>query len=677
MGFKTIKLNKFKILLITILLLISITLLLNFKINKVKALANSDSSIDITIDENLNSNFKLNISYINVTDTKVFESVRVVFPFKDIENLKVDNTFGEFNFNKEVEGNTTSLLISLKDKLSIFNLDPILNIEFDTKSLVKEFFSLKQFYFPYYENDFSLQSFKFNITYPVSFGNNLTVYSNDYNSIGNSISGSSNGALKILWGEIDNVYSNFKIGVNNDLNISENTEEDILENEIGIINLNSYLLFNLPFERDFTFEYLNSPTLSYAFNDKYLNNYVLIPKSDTEFNFEMNIYSNGANILESESNLNNTNNVKYFNSRIEKESFNVFNNEFNIDKSKNFYLEALEFVEVVNTPLEKLRAVNEYLKNKLSPNLNEVISNESVNLIWEKLSESDKFNSFEYCYIIGSFAKEFNIPFRIVYGYLLNETSTPHVWCEFKLDNTEYILDPLLEEVNLLTYFMKDSRDRITYGMWSLDSNSGFLGLRSDISSPIISKFRKNDVNTLSDINEVSEVNESSNNLKTLSLSIDSNISLQSGVSNYLGLRIYNPNNFFFYPKDILISNNSYNVEEVINDTNLIIPPLSEVEVNGEINPGIFLIDTNNTNLNYVIKSENFESNGLINLNIYVNKDLYKVILILVILILLITLLIKYKKSVTKRINFRLLKNLKSKYTFKTKIFKNYRKKHG
>ena len=58
---------------------------------------------------------------------------------------------------------------------------------------------------------------------------------------------------------------------------------------------------------------------------------------------------------------------------------------------------------------EELKAVNDYLKNKLSPNLNEVISNESLDLIWEKLSESDRFNSFEYCYIIGGFAKEFNI----------------------------------------------------------------------------------------------------------------------------------------------------------------------------------------------------------------------------------------------------------------------------
>lgn len=662
---------------LTLLVFISLTV----NITKVKALTSSDSNVTITIDEELNSKVVLSINYLEVSEVKVFESINITLPFNDLENISVSNTFAKFNHSikktestngSKAESKTeskTTITIELKDKLTSFNLDPLINIEFETGSLITDYFSLKQFFFPYYENDLKVQNIGFSINYPSILGENFTVYTDEYEVSENQITGVSNGGIKVLFGDIDNLTSIFKISTEDieTLNITQqnNSEEKM------------YLNFNLPFERDYSFIYQKTPTFSYGYIDSYYNNYVLIPLTeDKELNFESVILKD-RDILDNRFN-NNFNN---------EEQFKKISNDYFIDNSKKFYIDAKEFIDAVNNPLDKLKATNDYLKNNLSPNLDESISNNNIDLIWEKLSETNKLNSFEYCFLLGSFSKEFNIPLRIVYGYILKDISTPHFWCEFSYENQTYILDPVMEEIDSLTYFKKDNRDRLTYGVWSRSSESTYLGLRSDINSPIVNKFLINTDNEVLD----------NLTLQNLTLSIGSGITLESSVYNHLDINIFNPNNFFVYPNNIFVSTNSFKVNTIKDDIKLLIPPNSEITLSGEANPGIFLIDYNNIDLNYIIETNNSFNTGMVNLSVYINKEIYKILLILIILLILFIIGFKYRRPIKSilynkyikvirsklsyglktssflksKSNFKLLKNLKSKYTFKTKLSKN------
>lgn len=63
--------------------------------------------------------------------------------------------------------------------------------------------------------------------------------------------------------------------------------------------------------------------------------------------------------------------------------------------------------------------------------------------------DSSKASPFDYCLALSSMAKQSGIPSRMMYGsqLLLNNSSSPHLWCEFLINNEVFVADPYLTDV--------------------------------------------------------------------------------------------------------------------------------------------------------------------------------------------------------------------------------------
>jgi hypothetical protein len=272
------------------------------------------------------------------------------------------------------------------------------------------------------------------------------------------------------------------------------------------------------------------------------------------------------------------------------------------DVDSDFYLEIRQYF-IQNISLEdKLKILNEKIKQQTKSNKILKVDWESGELIWQKFTTGmTALNSFEICYIQAGLASLFDIKVNIYYGYILYpdypdfDITKPHVWCSFSNGNDEILMDTYLEDLTNIDYFNSKIQDRLAIGIAHPDFiYDPMLGLKSEESDVIHLQ-----VSSSSDVLGVDNLT-SSIKAKLLTQSPVYSGEFFSGV-----FEVYNPTSEFLIFNQIFVNG----IEEI-----------SNLFLHKDLKYGLLPFRTNQISLNYLIE-RNIFFYGQKNISVDIKND--------------------------------------------------------
>lgn len=426
--------------------------------------------LEVKINEDLTSSFKLKIELQNNSESSLISAYNLNLPYKVT------------TANADLDGIPVSILLDSTEGESTIKVDfltnvvkpsqkAILNLQIFTVNTIIENFNTKQFYLPYPNSNFKYQNSKVKIIYPNSF--NELSYISEYkyeieyiDSNHSQLTLQQEAPLSIMWGQPS-------------LSLKISTQ---IENRKDSIN--HYLLGLIPEYSSQTVDYLSTSLADYALIDKFNNNFAFITlngNSKIEYEYSANI---------TKSNLNDSIPVQKYNWPLNLDSV----------LGQKIYSKINQGLDSIN----KLKSLNEFLLEEYNLVENNINSN-NIESIWD--NQTKNINPLQYCFLVVSTAEYMGLNARIEYGYkLLNvkpQTEVlPSIWCSVQVDNNYIVFDITSKKIKRVDISRKSS-DRIRVGIWHPSQTyNDALGLF--INSPFVAKFlEKSGVNGVNSLVEL------------------------------------------------------------------------------------------------------------------------------------------------------------------------------
>lgn len=552
---------------------------------KVSAVQINNTSIKIDITENLQTFVNVNINFFNNTSELVAE-YNYISPFRRSNNITARVNSSPF----------PTLTESAKDpryeSLKVnFNSNPVrvneagnISINYQAQSAISQRNSLKFLFIPGSNDIYN----DYILSYPKSFGSpsfilpasfELIELSNQY-----ELRFKNNKAALIAWGNQYFVSAKFNIDSINNTNTLNGANNNTVQN-----------LLQVPIEDDSQKVYVKDNFSESAWIDSSGNTFLAsdnkVENIDLKFRVNKKL-SNEDRISDSISIKNSKNVVQLFN--------------FSSSQDNNFlYLQDLNDFLISNFPVSDI-------KSGVFASSDEYLG---------VLKRKSEFNSFDFCYVMSSFAQEKNIKTRIDYGYVITPDNfgsqiEPHFWCRAEIDSKVILIDPYFESLVGIKYFGSESDfDRIRVGSWNGDSFNNALGLLQEDG---------NSIKTISLVDEVFNTNGSV-------VQVSQKFYVDSGVYSSINVNLQNSSDRIIP----IVSSGTFSIDSR-NDGLLkqaIKPGENSIKLNGIFESNFF---TNTTKTIQVKFNETLKNEVVLNLDVTIRANSFILLSILFVVIILI-----------------------------------------
>lgn len=580
-----LKQNLIKIFIISSVFLFTAFISILINNAKVSAVQINNTSIKIDITENLQTFVSVNINFFNNT-SELVSDYNYISPFRRSNNITARVNSSPFPTLTESAKDPRYESIKVN-----FNSNPVrvneagnISINYQAQSAISQRNNLKFLFIPGTNDIYN----NYILSYPKSFGSpsfvlpasfELVELSNQY-----ELRFKNNKAALIAWGNQYFVSAKFNIdSINNTVFLNggnNNTVQGLLQ---------------VPMEDDSQTVYVKDNFSSTAWIDSSGNTFLAsdnnIENIDLKFRVNKKL-SNEARISDSISIKNSKDVVQLF--------------DFSTSQSNIFlYLQELNNFLISNFPVSDI-------KSGVFASSDEYLG---------VLKRKSEFNSFDFCYVISSFAQEKNIKVRIDYGYVITPDNfgsqiEPHFWCRAEIDNKVILIDPYFESLVGIKYFGSESDfDRIRVGSWNAEEFNNAIGLLQD---------NGNSIKTISLIDEV--FNEAGSIVQ-----IPQKFFVDSGIYSSINVNLQNKSDRIIR----ILSSGNYVIDSKNNGElkQAIKPGENIIKLNGIFESNFF---TNTTKSISVVLNETLENEVVLNLDVTIRANSFILLSILFVVIFLI-----------------------------------------